>query len=61
MSSDSPRATYMREWRKSPEGKESLRRQKDRERARERAHRRLEQLHPVLFEILFQEELKRSG
>lgn len=53
------KADYIREWRKTPAGQESLRQQKQRERAKARAIVLLIDAHDEEYDVYFQMALNR--
>lgn len=57
----SENARYMAQWRKTPEGKESTRRQRLRRDARMAAYRSLADAFPQVFDKLYQYELGERG
>lgn len=54
-------AAYMAEWRKTPNGKESIRRQRLRREARMAAYKALERAFPKQFKLFFDYECKERG
>jgi hypothetical protein len=61
MRDTSENAAYMQKWRKTPEGKTSMRRQRLRREARMAAYRKLEVMHYRDFLTLFNAELRDRG
>lgn len=52
-----PTNEYMKEWRKTPAGRDALNNQNSRDKARRRAWKRLQARYSEEFEKLFAEEL----